>query len=162
VEIYFFTTASRPALGPTQHPIQWISGAFSLSVKRPGRAADRSLHLVPRSRMFGGIIPLPQYAFMEWCSVKQHTDKFTFTSHLCLGLPSGFFLSVFLLEFCMNFSSLLPYPLRTDHRNICEEYILCSHYAIFHTLLLLPVSQVRYSPQHFFFLLKHPQFMFFP
>jgi hypothetical protein len=28
------------------------------------------LHLVPRSRMCGAIPPLPQYAFMAWCSVK--------------------------------------------------------------------------------------------
>jgi hypothetical protein len=26
--IFIFTTASRPALGPTQLPIQWIPGAF--------------------------------------------------------------------------------------------------------------------------------------
>jgi hypothetical protein len=35
-------TASRTALGPTQHPIQWVPGALSLSVKRPGREADHS------------------------------------------------------------------------------------------------------------------------
>jgi diadenosine tetraphosphate (Ap4A) HIT family hydrolase len=28
------------------------------------------LHLVPRSRMSGAILPFPQYAFMAWCSVK--------------------------------------------------------------------------------------------
>jgi hypothetical protein len=33
---------SRTALGPTQPPIQWVSGALSLGVKRPGREADRS------------------------------------------------------------------------------------------------------------------------
>jgi len=27
------------------------------------------LHLVPRSRMRGTIPPLPQHAFMAWCSV---------------------------------------------------------------------------------------------
>jgi len=27
-------------------------------------------HLVPRSRMSGAIPPLPQYAFVTWCSVK--------------------------------------------------------------------------------------------
>jgi hypothetical protein len=31
------------ALGPTQPPIQWIPGAPSLGVKRPGREADHSL-----------------------------------------------------------------------------------------------------------------------
>jgi hypothetical protein len=31
------------ALGPTQPPIQWVPGALSLGVKRPGREADHSL-----------------------------------------------------------------------------------------------------------------------
>jgi hypothetical protein len=34
--------SSRPALGPTQLPIQWVPGALSLWVKRPGREADHS------------------------------------------------------------------------------------------------------------------------
>jgi hypothetical protein len=37
-----FTPASRPALGPTQPPIQWAPGALSLGVKWPGREADHS------------------------------------------------------------------------------------------------------------------------
>jgi hypothetical protein len=32
----------REFLGPTQPPIQWIQGALSLGVKRPGREADHS------------------------------------------------------------------------------------------------------------------------
>jgi hypothetical protein len=40
--IFLFTTASRTALGPTQPPIQWVPGALSLWVKRPGREADYS------------------------------------------------------------------------------------------------------------------------
>jgi hypothetical protein len=39
--IFLFTTASRPALGPAQ-PIQWVPGALSLGIKRPGREADHS------------------------------------------------------------------------------------------------------------------------
>jgi hypothetical protein len=42
LRIFLFTTASRKALGPTQPPIQWIPGALSLGVKRPGREADHS------------------------------------------------------------------------------------------------------------------------
>jgi hypothetical protein len=38
--IFLFTTESRTALGPTQLPIQWVPGALSLEVKRPGREAD--------------------------------------------------------------------------------------------------------------------------
>jgi hypothetical protein len=48
--IFLFTTASRTALGPTQPPIKWVAGALSLGVKRPGREANYSLHLVPRSK----------------------------------------------------------------------------------------------------------------
>jgi hypothetical protein len=33
-------TASRTALGPTQPPIQWVPGALSVGVKRPGREAS--------------------------------------------------------------------------------------------------------------------------
>jgi hypothetical protein len=33
-------SVSRPALGPTQPPIQWVSGGSFLGVKRPGREAD--------------------------------------------------------------------------------------------------------------------------
>jgi len=38
--IFLFTTASRTVLGPTQPPIQWVPGAVSLGVKRPGREAE--------------------------------------------------------------------------------------------------------------------------
>jgi hypothetical protein len=37
--IFLFTTA---ALGPTQPPIQRVSGALSLGIKRPEREADHS------------------------------------------------------------------------------------------------------------------------
>jgi hypothetical protein len=38
----FNSISSKPALGPTQPPIQWVSGAFSSVVKRPGHEADYS------------------------------------------------------------------------------------------------------------------------
>jgi hypothetical protein len=37
-----FSTSSRPALGPTQPPIQWVLGAFSPGLKQHGREADHS------------------------------------------------------------------------------------------------------------------------
>jgi hypothetical protein len=68
--IFLFTTMFRPALGPTQPPIQWVPEAISLGVKRP------------KSIMRGAIHPLPQHALMAWCSVK--TKKILgYTQHLC-------------------------------------------------------------------------------
>jgi hypothetical protein len=40
---FLLTTASRPALGPTEPPIQWVPWALSLGVKWPEREADHSL-----------------------------------------------------------------------------------------------------------------------
>jgi hypothetical protein len=40
--IFLFTTASRTALGPTQPPIQCVSGALSQGVKWPENEADHS------------------------------------------------------------------------------------------------------------------------
>jgi hypothetical protein len=40
--IFMFTTASRPALGPTQSPIQRVPGALSLEVRLSGREAPSS------------------------------------------------------------------------------------------------------------------------
>jgi hypothetical protein len=40
--IFIFTIASRPALGLTQPPIQWVPGDLSLGVKLLGRETDHS------------------------------------------------------------------------------------------------------------------------
>jgi hypothetical protein len=40
--IFLFHTASRPVLGPTEPPIQWVPGALSLGLKRPECEADHS------------------------------------------------------------------------------------------------------------------------
>ena len=43
-----FPHPSRPALWPTQPPVQWLPG-LSPGVKRPGSGADHPVHLAPRS-----------------------------------------------------------------------------------------------------------------
>jgi hypothetical protein len=44
--IFLFSTASRPALGPTQPPMKCVPGAHSVGVKRPAHEVD---HLPPSS-----------------------------------------------------------------------------------------------------------------
>jgi hypothetical protein len=50
--IFPLASVSRPALGPTQPPVQWVPGVLSPGVKR-GRGVTLTTHphLVPRSRM---------------------------------------------------------------------------------------------------------------
>jgi hypothetical protein len=75
----------RRESNPSIPIVQAVKGAFSLGAKRPGREADHSPHLLPRSRMRGAIPPLPQYAFM-WCSVKAQGQLYL-TLPLPLPLP---------------------------------------------------------------------------
>jgi hypothetical protein len=60
----FIITASRTALEPTQPPIQWVPGALSLGVKRPGREDDYSSPSSAEVKECVELPPLPQYAFM--------------------------------------------------------------------------------------------------
>jgi hypothetical protein len=55
-EMFFFSTASRPALRPTKPSIQWVPEALHRQVKRPGREA---YHSPPSSAEFKNGINLP-------------------------------------------------------------------------------------------------------
>jgi hypothetical protein len=78
-KILLCSTASRPALGRIQPPIQWVSGALSPAVNYPGREAD---HLSSSSVEVknGGTSIIP-YVFMVWCLIK-HRDNFTLSLYL--------------------------------------------------------------------------------
>jgi hypothetical protein len=65
-EYLSFTTAFRPTLELTQLPIQWVPGALSLEIKRPGREAD---HSPPSSAEVKNAWSYTS-AFMAWCSVE--------------------------------------------------------------------------------------------
>jgi hypothetical protein len=75
--IFLFTTASRPALGDTQFPVQWVPEALSLGVKRPGVKLTTHLYVVSGARMCA-VPPLPNTPSWRGAQLK-HRDNFTFT-----------------------------------------------------------------------------------
>jgi hypothetical protein len=58
-KFYLFSTASRLVLGPTQSPIQWSPGAFSVGVKRQRREVNHSPPSSAELRNDGAIPPSP-------------------------------------------------------------------------------------------------------
>jgi hypothetical protein len=63
-KIFLFSSLSRQVLGSTQPPIQWVLGALSPRVKRPGRETD---HLPPISAKMKNTwiyTSTPPYTFM--------------------------------------------------------------------------------------------------
>jgi hypothetical protein len=99
---FFFTTVSRPALGPTQPPIQWEPGALSLVAKRPERESDHSPPSSAEVKNAWSYTSTPQRVFMVWCLVK-HKDNFTLSS-----------------------IDVVP----TSNRNHPEHYPSCRHYVL--------------------------------
>jgi hypothetical protein len=71
LRIFFFTTVSRLPLGPTQTPVWWVLGAFSLGVKSLGYEADCSLPSSTEVKNVCSVPPLLQYIFLAWWFVKQ-------------------------------------------------------------------------------------------
>jgi hypothetical protein len=58
------STSSRPVLGPTQPPIQWIPGTFSLEVKRQQGDADHSPPTSAEVKKTWVYTSTPPYVFM--------------------------------------------------------------------------------------------------
>jgi hypothetical protein len=56
--IYFFYKSSRPTLGPTHPQIKRLHAATSQGVKRSGRKAGQSQHILQKLRMSGDAPPL--------------------------------------------------------------------------------------------------------
>jgi hypothetical protein len=69
--------------GPTdfslsvQPPIQWVPGAISLGIMRPGREADHSPPSNAEMKNGGAIPPLPHTYSWRDASFIKHRDNFT-------------------------------------------------------------------------------------
>jgi hypothetical protein len=98
VKNFLFFKSSRPALRSTQPPIQWVPGALSPGIKRPGREAVHSpptsaevkkiliykstptrLHgVVLNSLSTGKTLPLPlpyTYVRSDWRGIQQWAER---------------------------------------------------------------------------------------
>jgi hypothetical protein len=66
--IFLFSTASRPTVGPTQPSIQWVPGALSPGLKRQEREAHQSPPSSAEVRWWS-YTSTPRYVFMEYCLI---------------------------------------------------------------------------------------------
>jgi hypothetical protein len=77
---FLLSTTPKRALGPTQPPIRWVTGAPLAGVKWQEHEADNPLPLMSRLIMRVATPPLLQYIFMVSYLVK-HRDNLTFCRH---------------------------------------------------------------------------------
>jgi hypothetical protein len=61
---YLFTKTSRLALGCTQYTFQWVLGALSPGIKRPGREVDHSFTSSDKVKNEWSYTYMPINAFM--------------------------------------------------------------------------------------------------
>jgi hypothetical protein len=72
LRIFLFITESRPALGPTQPPIQWVK------VKRPGREAGHSPPSSEEVNNAWSYTSTPHTPSWRGAQLKIHRDNLTF------------------------------------------------------------------------------------
>jgi hypothetical protein len=72
-DFFLFTTVSRPAVGPTQPPIQWVSWALTPWVRLPVREADQSPPPTANVKNAWSSTYILQNVFMVCCLVSTGT-----------------------------------------------------------------------------------------
>jgi hypothetical protein len=115
--IFLFTTASRTVLGPTQPPVQWVPGALSLGVMRPGLEAD---HSPPFSAEVKEWVELYFHSSNtpSWRGAQlKHRDNFTF--YLYLTSSSN-------CEVQTNSASVIIHSLRPPPKLALGTYCACA------------------------------------
>jgi hypothetical protein len=81
--MFVFATASRPALGPTQPPVQWIPEVLSLEVKRPAIEAGYSLPSSTKVKNAWSCISIPPIRLHDaMFSYEKDRDNFTFAFYM--------------------------------------------------------------------------------
>jgi hypothetical protein len=68
--------------------MQWVPGALSLGLKRPGRKADHSPPSSAEIKKAGGYTSTAQYAFMAWWSVKAQGQLYLYLIEFCCEIEN--------------------------------------------------------------------------
>jgi hypothetical protein len=90
LRIFLFPTVSRPALGSSRPPVQWVPETISLGVKWPGREADQSppsSAVVKNAWSSISTPPIRLHGVVVNCT----GTTFIYSLCLCEGLFSGFY-----------------------------------------------------------------------
>jgi hypothetical protein len=82
VNNFHFSTSSRPALGSTKPPIQWVRGALSPGLSGRDVKLTTHLQLVERSWKRGSTHPLPYTPSWRCAYLVKYGDNFTFFYHV--------------------------------------------------------------------------------
>jgi hypothetical protein len=80
-DCFLFATASRPAQGLTQPPIQWVPRAFTPGVRRSGREAELLSPSPAKVKNAWSHTSTPPYVLMAWHLVNDW-DNFAFYLYL--------------------------------------------------------------------------------
>jgi hypothetical protein len=119
---YIFPIASvfRPALGPTQPPVQWVPGVHSQSKAQPVRNADHSPHLLPRSRMGRCYTfdPPPPSAYVA-CTM---TDFFIYKCILIPFISFYIFVTTYPCFAFKKYTGISKFPFRA----LVTDTLICS------------------------------------
>jgi len=98
--IFLFTATSRPARWSTQTPIQWVPGAPSLCIKRPGREANHSPPSNAEVKNAWSFTSAPpSKPSSRGAQLKKAQGKISFTSTLLYLLPVCIYIYLLLLNF---------------------------------------------------------------
>jgi hypothetical protein len=81
-DIFLFSIALRPALSPTQSPIQWVLGALSQGVKQQERETDQSPSSSFEVKNRGATFPLSIFLRGIVLNNVKYKDKFTLLLHI--------------------------------------------------------------------------------
>jgi hypothetical protein len=114
VKNFLFSKFSRPDLGSTQPPIQWVPGALSHEVKRQGREAEHSPLAIADVKKMWIYTSTPPYTFMaqcliRWAQVQLYLSIVPQLEHKSLAVQWWI-------------SALLSLPLRVIYCSICRGW----------------------------------------